>query len=313
MVKSCPSIAMLGCGAWGKNLIRNLYKLNILKYIYDPDKSKTKSIIKKYHIKYANIKEILNDKSIKSIIIATPIDTHYELSKIILKKKKNIFVEKPLTSDLRKAYELKYISKKNKTIIMVGHILNYHTGFIKIKKIMNSICLNNIHIFSNRMSNSYENENNKYIILWDYAPHDISIILNIIKNKILLKVYAYKKIIKNKIYTSIKLIFENNILSNINLSYTNSNKIQNLKIKSKDNKILILDDTLSWNKKLQLNKKYILFKKKEPLLNECIYFIYCINNRKTPISDSNESIKIIKIIQIIIRSIKEKKLLTFNK
>ncbi|MDP2763173.1 MAG: Gfo/Idh/MocA family oxidoreductase, partial [Enterobacteriaceae bacterium] len=294
--------AQLGCGLWGKNLIRNFHNLKSLKYIYDIDKSKVQLIKEKYNIQYLDLDAILNDINIKGIVIASPIDTHFKLAKLALKKNKDVFIEKPIAMNVKETQILKKISEKNNKIIMVGHILQYHPIFIKLKKILRHKNIGTIkEIYCSRLNNLVKNPTNS--ILLDYAPHDISAALELAKSEPYKIDAICKKFIEYKeIDVSINIKFKNNINCKINLSWTNETKKQEIKIVTNKN-IIIFDDTLNWENKLTIYSNTemhkITVKKKEPLLNECEYFLACIKNRKQPLSNCQESIKIMKIIESI--------------
>jgi len=117
-------VALVGCGYWGKNLGRVFQELGVLKIICDKDKEVLASLSQKYpNIKITdNIEEVLKDKSISALVIATPAITHYALAKKALLAKKHVFVEKPLALKIEEAEDLVRLTEKSKKILMVGHI-----------------------------------------------------------------------------------------------------------------------------------------------------------------------------------------------
>jgi len=109
-------LGIIGIGNWGKNLIRDISKISCVKKCSSLGNPKNISWLKKKYpsIQHTcNLKEIFDDKEIDAVIIATPINTHYNLVKKALLSKKHVFVEKPISSTLSKAEELIKIAKKN--------------------------------------------------------------------------------------------------------------------------------------------------------------------------------------------------------
>jgi len=294
-------LAIIGTGKWGMNLIRTFYNLNVLKYVCD----KKKHIIdikKKYHVNYKTKNEILRNNNIKTVIIATPINTHFMLARGILNNKKNIFVEKPLTQNSKEIKTLDNLRKKNKKILMVGHLLRYHPAFIKVQRLVKSNYLGKIKkIYSIRTATSQIiNSNN---IIWDYGPHDVSMIQKLIKKKPKFIKIVSQNINKNVVTSiNVKISYTKNLYTKIYLSWHENKKIQKLKVIG-SKKTLIFDDMKDWNEKINIynEKKNISFnvklKKKEPLLNECQYLLAVIKNSKIPLTDNKESKNIITLLE----------------
>ena len=116
-------LGIIGIGNWGKNLVRDVSKISCVKTCSSRGDPKNISWLKKNYpsIQYtSDSKEIFADKEIDAVIIATPINTHYNLVKKALLSKKHVFVEKPISSTLSKAEELIKIAKKNNLLLFVG-------------------------------------------------------------------------------------------------------------------------------------------------------------------------------------------------
>jgi len=173
-----PFITHVGLGYWGKNILRNLYELNLLHTACDTDQSILSEMMEQFPgVKcVASPEDVLSDPDIKAMTIATPAVTHYELARKALVSGKDVFVEKPLALNVKEGEELIGIAKDTGRILMVGHILQYHPAVIKLKELISSGELGKIHyVYSNRLSiGKLRTEEN---ILWSFAPHDISVIL----------------------------------------------------------------------------------------------------------------------------------------
>ena len=132
-------VGLIGCGQWGKNLIREFNNLKVLNSICDLNEN----LLEDYKKKYPNIKTtndwntVLNDDTINCVCISLPSELHYSFAKKSLLSGKDVFVEKPITLNINEAEELIEIAKKHNKILMVGHILHYNPAVEKIKEIIN--------------------------------------------------------------------------------------------------------------------------------------------------------------------------------
>ena len=168
-------ICVVGAGKWGINHIKTLESLGCLGGVVEGDKDNLEKI--KYL--YPNTQLFTDiDQSFKNYfdgyIIATPASSHFELAKKVLINKKPVLVEKPLTLDLNTAMELNDISKKEKVLLMVGHVLLFHPAFIKMKSLINEGLIGEMqYIYSNRLNlGTFRKDEN---VFWSFAPHDISL------------------------------------------------------------------------------------------------------------------------------------------
>jgi UDP-2-acetamido-3-amino-2,3-dideoxy-glucuronate N-acetyltransferase len=173
-----PSVAIIGGGYWGKNLVRNFYNLNSLKLVSD----KNDTILSGYKDQYKGIEtclaltDVLSSKDIQGVVIATPAETHFNIARESLLAGKHVFVEKPLVLREEEGQELIELARHGSRVLMVGHLLQYHPVFICLKELANSGELGRInYIYSHRLNlGKIRREEN---ILWSFAPHDISMIL----------------------------------------------------------------------------------------------------------------------------------------
>jgi len=175
-----PAIAVIGSGYWGKNIVRNLHQLGALKLICDKNETTLASL----KDQYPNIEtcfalnDVLSREDIQGIVIATPAETHFTVAREAILSGKHVLVEKPLSLVEKDARELVKLAEKNQLILMVGHLLQYHPAFIRLKELAASGKLGRInYIYSRRLNlGKIRREEN---ILWSFAPHDISMILSL--------------------------------------------------------------------------------------------------------------------------------------
>ena len=129
-------IAVIGCGIWGKNLVRNFYNLGSLYSGCDIDPEILESISKEYpDINFTNdLDNLINCKEVEGIAIATPSHTHYSLVKKVLNAGKHVYVEKPIATSGSEAKELLELSEKKASVLMVGHLLLYHPAVNRLRE-----------------------------------------------------------------------------------------------------------------------------------------------------------------------------------
>jgi len=179
-----PSVAVIGSGYWGKNLVRNFHQLGALKMICD----KNETVLANFKNQYPRLDvcfaltDVLGRKDIGGVVIATPAETHFTLAREALLAGKHVFVEKPLSLNEEDAQKLVELAAQNQLILMVGHLLHYHSAVIKLKEIIDSGELGKIqYLYSNRLNiGKIRAEEN---ILWSFAPHDISVIIMLLEDE----------------------------------------------------------------------------------------------------------------------------------
>jgi len=307
------NIAVIGCGYWGKNLVRNFKELCVLNCVCDIDKETIKGIEKLYpDIGVSSCKDIFANDEINAVAIATPASTHYALVKEALEKNKDVFVEKPLALNLDEAEELVKLAKEKGKIIMVDHILRYHPAIIKLKELIDNNILGDLqYIYSTRLNlGKLRKEEN---VLWSFAPHDISVILYI-TGKVPKSVDVFgEAYLQEGIFdtTLTQMTFEDRLKAHIFVSWLHPFKEQKLVVVGSHN-MAVFDDQDNIKLKLYPYKisncggkvnlekaqfEPVKIKDNEPLKASCQHFIDCVNNRKKPHTDGQEAVRVLKVIK----------------
>ncbi len=243
-------IAHIGCGYWGKNIASTLYKQNLLSEIYDFDSEVNAEFSKKYNLKtISSMSEILSNSDVIACSLATPAISHYELSKDILNSGKHLFVEKPICLSVNEAVALRDIANQNSLKIMVGHLMHYHAGFKKMKKILFGNELGAIRrIKSYRKSFGILRSDED--VIWSFAPHDISMALSVTSSFEYDDLNVTRKKFFDENTDSANISFtSNDIKVEIDLDWSSSYKQQRFEVYC-ENGIAVLDDTLPENEKL---------------------------------------------------------------
>ena len=173
MVKN--SIAVIGAGYWGKNLVRNFAELGTLHTICDSSPDVLSQLGATYPAAHKELsyEAVLTNREIKGVVLSSPAVLHYSMAKQALLADKDVFVEKPLALRVEEGEELVELAEEKGKVLMVGHVLAYHPGITRLKQLVDEGTLGKInYIYSSRLNlGKFRTEEN---ILWSFAPHDMS-------------------------------------------------------------------------------------------------------------------------------------------
>lgn len=301
-------IAVIGCGIWGKNLVRNFYNLGNLYTGCDIDTDLLSSISKEYpEINFTNNPDdILSCKDIDGVAIATPSHTHYNLVKRALNAGKHVYVEKPIAISGEEAKELDNLANKREAVLMVGHLLLYHPAVNRLKTLIKDRYLGDItYVQSDRLNiNLFKNDRS---VMWDLAPHDVSMISYILDENPV-NVHSAVGFSSNNdglvdiVHIDIK--FPGNIFAHVSNSWIHPAKRVVLLVRG-TKATAILDDAESYRKlhiyeNFSANKKIVEYPEYieiEPLKLECQHFVSCIANKMKPRSDGNNGYEVVRILE----------------
>ncbi len=320
-------IAVVGAGYWGKNLVRNFHQLGVLKVVCDGDSSTLKKVEQEYAgiATTRNLEEVLNDKDIKGVVIASPAALHYEMANNALLADKHVFVEKPLSLNYTDGQKLLQLAKKKGRTLFVGHILNYHPAIVKLKDMIKRGSVGRLqYIYSRRLSlGKIRREEN---ILWSFAPHDISIILSLVGEEPSYIDSVGSNFLHARIadVTMTNLKFPSGIGAHIFVSWLNPFKEQRLVVVG-DQGMLVFDDTRPVTEKLSLFPHTIRWQNgvpvpdkgdeeaidltsvwAEPLKAECKAFIASVQNGTKPLTDGEEGLRVLRILEASQKSLEDK-------
>ncbi len=316
MKKDNPiKIGVIGLGHWGKNILRNLVHLNCVGAACDSNPEIIKERRKEFpQINYTqSFEAIIRNPEIQAVAIATPSATHHQLVKAAIIADKDVFVEKPLALNFPDGKELVELAKERKKILMVGHILQYHPAVRKLKELIEKGELGKIqYIYSNRLNiGRLRVEEN---ILWSFAPHDISVILMLIGDQPIAVSGVGAAYLNEGIYdvTLTTLEFKNKVKAHIFVSWLHPFKEQKLVIVGSKamavfddltkEKLFVYPHRIEWEKgKIPVAHKAeyycVPIEEGEPLQEEMRHFIQCIQERKSPITDGEEGLAVLKVLE----------------
>jgi UDP-2-acetamido-3-amino-2,3-dideoxy-glucuronate N-acetyltransferase len=309
------SVAVVGAGYWGRNLVRVYHEIGALKVVCDSNEM----LLDRFREQYPGLETCLafNDlllrEDIKALAIATPAETHFTLAREALLAGKHVYVEKPLVLDESEAEKLIALAEERNLTLMVGHLLQYHPVFERLRDLASSGELGRInYIYSHRLNlGKIRREEN---ILWSFAPHDISMILSLAGEEPESVVATGGNYLHRKIadVTTTHLEFPSGLRAHIFVSWLHPFKEQKLVVVG-NRKMAVFDDTQPWAEKLLLYPHQIKWQNYmpvptkgepeqvevptlEPLRMECEHFLHCIDHGERPRTDGAEGLRVLRIL-----------------
>jgi len=324
-------VAVIGCGYWGPNLIRNFVQSNKIEELTccDLDQKRLDRMKNLYpSVKVlSDYKELLQKPDLDAVAIATPVKTHYPLAKEFLSRGKHVLIEKPLTHSYDTALELVKLAEEKERVLMVGHTFEYTAAVNKIKSIVENGELGKILYISCIRVNLglFQPDIN---VVWDLAPHDISIILYI-HGETPISVNSqgkahFKPGIEDVATTTLN--YNNGVIAFIHSSWLDPNKIRRTTIVG-SRRMLVYDD-IEPQEKIKIYDKgvevppyydtYAEFQFSyrygdihspriedyEPLKKECEHFLTCIEKGVCPLSDGYSGLRVVSILEAASKSLK---------
>jgi UDP-2-acetamido-3-amino-2,3-dideoxy-glucuronate N-acetyltransferase len=309
-------VGVVGFGYWGKNQARVFDELGSLSGVFEENHNIIEDHLGKHRF-FNSFEELLLNSD--GVVICTPANTHFEIALNALNNKKDILVEKPIAMTTAEVKKLMQIEELNKNIIMVGHQLHFHPAIVKLKDILSKNEIGKVEwIYSNRLNmgkiRPYEN------VLWSFAPHDVSLILDIMNEKIENIEIQASKVLNNNIEdTSLTMLdFENKNKAHIFVSWIHPFKEQRFVVVGKKGS-LVFSDTEK-DDKLKLYKTNILdngsidshsyqsikLGNEEPLKEQAKYFLESIRNRNISINNSTHAYDVVSVLETCSEILKSK-------
>jgi len=314
-----PQIAVVGCGYWGKNLVRNFHQLGALAGVCDitePGRATATTIAPDVPV-VSTTSQVFQRNGITGVVIATPAETHFAVTKEALEAGKDVFVEKPLALTVEQGAYLVRMAHARNRILMVGHVLEYHPAIVRLSELVQQGELGKVqYIYSNRLSlGKIRREEN---ILWSFAPHDVAVILRLVGALPFQVVACGGSYIQPNIadVTSTNLLFDNGVRAHIHVSWLHPFKEQRLVVIG-SRKMASFDDVAKrlvlYNQHVDIREgepvpvrsegEVVEFAATEPLRLECEAYLHAITTRQPPITDGLSGLRVLKVLQAAQRSL----------
>ncbi len=313
-------IAVIGCGRWGKNIVRNLSSLGALVAIVESNQETNSKISTEYGVQsFSSLDELIASKTADAVAIATPSETHAEVAIRAMEAGLDVFVEKPMAIRLRDGQRMLELSRESGRVLMVGHLLEYHGAVLKLKEMVDDGSLGKIeYVYSNRlnMGRVRQEEN----ALWSFAPHDIAVLLLLVGEMPIQVTATGGAYLQPNIadVTVTNLLFDGGLRGHIFVSWLHPFKEQKLVVTGTKG-MVVFNDVQATKKLLYYDRGIeniegevvahrvegvpIEYDESEPLRAEFEHFIECIRTRATPRTDALEGLRVLSVLQASQRSI----------
>jgi predicted dehydrogenase len=306
-------VAVIGCGAWGQNLVRCFTELRCLDAVADHNAAVVEAVAARHGSRALSFEQILAEPSIQAVAIATQPSTHHHLARRALLAGKHVFVEKPLALALRQAEELTALAQRLERRLMVGHILQYHPAIVRLQNLIATGAIGRIlRLQATRMNlGAIRREED---VLWCLGPHDVSVILALIgaepSEVHAVGGYHLRRTIADAV--TLHLSFPAGEQAQVNLSWLHPVKEHRLTVIGSE-AMIVFDDGAPWERKLLLYPHVvevagdapaairaeplpIAVEEHEPLKLECQHFLDCIAQRREPRTDGAEGLRVMRVL-----------------
>jgi predicted dehydrogenase len=329
--KDLLRIGVIGYGYWGPNIVRNFHGQDQSRVIAVCDKSQ-KSLARVRHAfpdMYTtdDVDDLLTSSDIDVIAVVTPVWTHFELAKKALENGKHVFVEKPFTCTAAQGEELIELAERKRLKIMVDHTFLFTGAVKRMKQMIDDGTLGDLYYYDSTRVNLglFQHDVN---VLWDLAPHDLSVMDHLIKQKPEAVVATGERHLNGVADIAfMTLYYPNNMIGHINVNWLSPVKVRTTLIGG-EKKMLVWND-LEADEKLKVYDKGVQMttgdavhqllvsyrtgdmwapkiEQVEALRAEAAYFVDCILNNKTPFNDGHAGLHVVRMLEAADQSLQQK-------
>ena len=324
------SVGVVGCGYWGPKLIRNFQSIpgSDMQIVADLRQDRLEHVKGLYPaVKTTTDYAALLASPVMAVVIATPVASHFRMAREALLHDKHVLIEKPMTSHSEEAEELIRLAQERQRVLMVGHTFEYNPAVEYLKSFIAQGGLGKVFYLSATRVNLgiFQKDIN---VIWDLAPHDVSILLYILgmkPSRVSARGAAYVQPgIEDVAYVTLN--FPDGIMADIRVSWLDPCKIRRLTVVG-SKKMVVYDDVEPTEKikiydkgveappysdtleEFRLSYRYgdittPAIPDREPLEIECKHFLDCIREGKTPRSDGRVGLGVVRILESAQHSLK---------
>jgi len=324
-------VGVIGYGYWGPNIVRNLRGVDTARVAAICDTSS--GALRRAKQLYPDVsvtndsQEVLDSNDIDAVAVITPVWTHFELAKAALRNGKHVFVEKPLTSTSAQAEELVELAERNHLKIMVDHTFLFTGAVRKIRQLLDENALGRLYYYDSMRVNLGLFQHDVDVI-WDLAPHDLSIVDYLIGGTPETIVATGAAHLNGKPDVAfLTLYFPGNIIAHINVNWLSPVKVRRTLIGG-ETKMLVWND-LEADEKIKIYDKGVRMTSREGVYEllvsyrtgdmwapkieptealklELQYFVECIQNDQTPFNDGLAGLRVVRMLEAAEVSLKSK-------
>jgi predicted dehydrogenase len=327
---------MIGYGYWGPKVLRNLEHLPKAKVMTLCDLNVAAR--RRAHKDYPQVEivsdpmELLTSPEIDAVAVVTPVWTHYELAKAALENGKHVFVEKPFTSNTAQAQELIELAEKKNLKIMVDHTFLFTPAVKKIRELLDENALGKLYYYDSMRVNLglFQHDIN---VIWDLAPHDLSIMDHLIKERPEAIVATGQNHLNgHEDVAFITLYFPDKLIAHVNVNWLSPVKVRTTLIGG-EKKMLVWNDQAAdeevkvYDKGVTVTSPEGVYNllvnyrsgdmwaprldRAEALTSELTYFVDCVLKDETPINDGHAGLRVVQMLEAASKSIKERGALVY--
>jgi len=324
-------IGVIGYGYWGPQIVRNFHSLNGVCVLAVCDKDT--EVLKRAKQAYADVEvttdlgDVLTSPHVDAVAVVTPVWTHFELAKAALENGKHVFVEKPFTTTSEQARQLIELAEKKNLRIMVDHTFLFTGAVKKIRQLIDGNELGKLYYCDSTRVNLglFQHDVN---VVWDLAPHDLSIMNHLIKDKPEAIVATGEIHVNSQEDVAfITIYFEHNIIAHINVNWLSPVKVRTTLIGG-EKKMVVWNDLEAdekvkvYDKGAQITNREGIYdllvsyrsgdmwapkvEQTEALKAECEYFVDCVKNNTRPFNDGQAGLRVVKMLEAANQSIRER-------
>ncbi|MBS1838539.1 MAG: Gfo/Idh/MocA family oxidoreductase, partial [Actinobacteria bacterium] len=292
-------VAVIGCGYWGRNLVRTFAQLGALVAVVDADADNAAMLASQHSVPARTLDEVLAAPDVDAVVVAAPAKDHAALAVRALEAGKHVFVEKPLALDVAEAEQVVAVAQRSGLTLMVGHLLQYHPAFLAVRSMVDDGRLGQLrYLYSNRLNlGKIRREEN---ILWSFAPHDLSMLLALVGESPDHVTAVGATFLSDDVpdVTTTHMSFPSGPRAHVFVSWLHPFKEQRLVVVGAD-AMAVFDDTAPWDSKLVVFEHAVTWDgevpvpvrgepspvaldEAEPLRLECEHFLRCVATGDTP-------------------------------
>jgi predicted dehydrogenase len=322
------NFGVIGYGYWGPNVVRNLASLEGSHVIAIAEVSPAARL--RAQKAYPGVKitadasEVVSSAEIDAVAVVTPVWTHYELVKAALENGKHVFVEKPFTSNAAQGEELINLALQKNLKIMVDHTFLFTGAVKKISQLLDEGTLGNLYYYDSTRVNLglFQHDVN---VLWDLAPHDLSIMDYLIKTSPEAIVATGQNHLNgHEDVAFMTLYFPQNVIAHINVNWLSPVKVRTTLIGGEkrmlvwndleaDEKVKVYDKGVNITSREGVYELLVHYRtgdmwspqleQVEALRQELTYFVECVSNGQEPFNDGSAGLRVVKMLEAATQSL----------
>jgi predicted dehydrogenase len=324
-------VGLIGYGYWGPRIARNFYALKDCEVSVICDKSM--ELLQRAAIAFPgvtttnNASEVIRSPEVDAVAVVTPVWTHFELAKAALENNKHVFVEKPFTSTAEQAEELINLAAQKRLQIMVDHTFLFTGAVRKLRELIDQEALGKLYYYDSTRVNLglFQHDVN---VIWDLAPHDLSIMDYLIKAKPEVVIATGQKHLNcHEDVAYITIYFSDSMIAHLNVNWLSPVKVRTTLLGGEkrmvvwndveaDEKVKVYDKGVAITNGQSVYDLLVSYRsgdmwapkidQGEALAAEARYFINCVQDGAAPFNDGEAGLRVVRLLEAANRSLKER-------